>query len=90
MFWAIQTPDTVWVTKKHQNVKIKLEMESMDPKLSKSGLRMFLRCLLSVPKSGGVSEGISQLKNFKKTQFFLKISILNNFFSRGAMKMLKV
>ena len=46
MFWAIQTPDTVWVTKRHQNVKIKLEMESMGPKLSKSGLRMFLRCLV--------------------------------------------
>ena len=30
----------------HQNMKIKLEIESIDPKLSKSGLRMFLRCLV--------------------------------------------
>ena len=46
-FWEIQTPDTVWVTKRHQNVKKKkLKMESMGPKLSKSGLRMFLRCLV--------------------------------------------
>ena len=42
----VQTLDTVWVTKRYQNMKIKLEMESMDPKLSKSGLRMFLRCLV--------------------------------------------
>ena len=42
----VQTLDTVWVTKRHQNMKIKLEMESMDSKLSKSGLRMFLRCLV--------------------------------------------
>ena len=42
----VQTLDTVWVTKRYQNTKIKLEMESMDPKLSKSGLRMFLRCLV--------------------------------------------
>ena len=38
----VQTLDTVWVTKRHQNLKIKLEMESMGPKLSKTGLRMFL------------------------------------------------
>ena len=42
----VQTLDTVWVTKRYQSMKIKLEMESMDPKLSKSGLRMFLRCLV--------------------------------------------
>ena len=31
--------------KKSQISKIKLEMESMDPGRSKTGLRMFLRCL---------------------------------------------
>ena len=39
---------TVWVTKRHENMKIKLEMESMDLKLSKSGLRMFLRPLVTI------------------------------------------
>ena len=46
MKWVVQTLDTVWVTKRHQDIEIKLEMESMDSKLSKSGLRMFLRCLV--------------------------------------------
>ena len=44
--WSAQMLDTVWDTKRHQNMKIKLEIESIDPKLSKSGLRMFLRCLV--------------------------------------------
>ena len=35
----------VLVTKRDENMKIKLEMENIDPKLSKSGLRMFFRCL---------------------------------------------
>ena len=41
----LETNNTVLVTKRHENVKIKLKMKSMDPKLSKTGLRMFLRCL---------------------------------------------
>ena len=30
----VQRLDTVWVTKRHQNIKIKLEMESIGSKLS--------------------------------------------------------
>ena len=32
--------------KRASNVKMKLEMESVGPKLSKSGFRMFLRCFV--------------------------------------------
>ena len=31
-----------WVTKRYQNMRIKLEMESISPKLSKPGLRIFI------------------------------------------------